>query len=256
MPLNKEFITGVFDGATDDQIEKVMKEFESDVTGLKVNRDQVLSESKSYKEKLEKLNAEHGVKEKDFQKRIEELEASIKASGTDELKAYYEAEKKKLQEMHVFQSTENEKKFAALEAEKSGLYAKYMEVLKNTELDKALDKIQNLDRTKANMLRDVFWQRNKFEVQSVDGVEKIINQEFRSIGDVLNALIATDEGKFFLQANSTGGGATGSTGAKPQIGNPFIKGKENLDEQGRLFKENKGLYDQLKAQAEALTKGA
>jgi len=256
MPVTKEFITGVFEGATDDQVEKVLKEFEADTTGLKLNKDQILSESKGYKEKLDKLSAEHGAKESDYKKRIEELEANIKASGAEESKAYYEAEKKKLQEMYSFQSAEGDKKIAALETEKSNLYSKYLEVLKNTELDKALDKINNLDRSKANMLRDVFWQRNKFENQAVDGVEKIINQEYRSIGDVLNTFISTDEGKFFLQANSTGGGATGSNGSKPQIGNPFTKGKENLDEQGRLFKEDKGLYEQLKAQAEAQVKGA
>ena len=256
MALDKAFLTGVFEGMTDEQAEKVLKEYESDITGLKVNRDQVLAESKGHKEKLDKLAQDWVAKETDFQKQIEALEEKLKASGSDELKAFYEAEKKQLQDMYASKLTEAEKTIVnnktAQEKAYGELYSEYLEVLKNTELDKAMDKIQNLDRAKANLLRDAFWARNKFEHQVIDGVKKLMNQEYRSIGDVLNAFISTDEGKFFLMSNSQGGGAPGSTSTKPPVGNPFIKGKENLDEQGRLYRENPALYSQLKAQAAAM----
>jgi hypothetical protein len=256
MALDKAFLAGVLEGITDEQVEKVLKEYESDVTGLKVNRDQVLTESKGYKEKLDKLSTDYGTEKSAFQKQIEDLETKLKASGSDELKVFHEAELKKTHDMYAAKIAEYEAKTGQHEKAFGELQSEYLEVLKNTELDKAMDKIQNLDRSKANILRDTFWGRNKFEHQTIEGVKKLMNQEYRSIGDVLNAFIATDEGKFFLLSNSTGGGATGSTSLKPQTGNPFIKGKENLTEQGRLLRENPTLYNTLKVQAEALNKGA
>ena len=66
MAFDKAFITSTFTGATEEQVEKALKEVEADTTGLRVNRDQILGESKGYKEKLEKLTTEYGAKESDF----------------------------------------------------------------------------------------------------------------------------------------------------------------------------------------------
>jgi hypothetical protein len=256
MALNKEFLTSVFEGIEkpDERIEKVLKEYEADITGLKVNRDQVLTESKGYKEKLDKLTADYGTEKSGFQKRIEELETKIKSSGTEETKAFYEAEKKQIQDLYTAKLADAEKAAGQRKAANEELYSEYLKVLKNTELDRAMDELSNLDPGLKNALRDVFWARNQFDFQNVEGEKKLLNKEFRNIADTLMAFIGTDDGKRFIIANSTGGGATGSTVAKPQTGNPFIKGKENLDEQGRLFKENRALYDQLKSQAESLAK--
>jgi hypothetical protein len=228
MPLDKAFLTGAIEGITDEQAEKILKEHDSDITGLKVNRDQVLSESKGYKEKLEKLTADVGTKEAEYKKQIEELEGRIKASSTEETKAFYEAEKKKLQEIHSAQIAETDKKYAALEAERTALYSEYLEVLKNTELDKAMDSVQNLNPRRKNSLRYEFWARNKFEHQEVEGVKKLMNSEFRSVSDVLNAFLATDEGKEYLINNNSGGGAAGSThGSQP--GKPNTMPRERFD---------------------------
>jgi chromosome segregation ATPase len=260
MAFDKDFLAGVFEGVegADARIEKVLKEYENDVTGLKLKNSEVLSKNKEYKENLDKFSQERETEKSEYQKKIEGLESQIKASGNEELKAYYEAETKKSQEMYASKLAEAEKTINLHKAEHDNLYSEYLKVLKNTELDRAMDSLSNLIPERKNILRDVFWARNQFELTELEGKKRLLNPKdnYKSIADTLAAFIATDEGKSFLINNNTGGGATGSTGAKLQIGNPFIKGKENLTEQGRLFKENPALYSQLKAQAEALNKGA
>ena len=256
MAFDKEFLTGVFEGIEDagDRIEKVWKEYEAETNGLKISRDTILKESKGNKEKLEKLAQEREAEKTAAQKRIEELETQIKSSGTEETKAFYEAEKKQIQDMYASKLADTEKTIGQRNAAYDELNAKYLQVLKDTELDKAMDKHPNLDPAMKSILRDVFWARNQFEFQNVEGEERLLNKEFRDITDTLTAFLSVEEGKRFVLSNSTGGGATGSTLTKPSIGNPFTKGKENLDEQGRLLKENPAMYAQLKAQAEALAK--
>jgi len=253
MALNKEFLTSVFEGIEkpDDRIEKVLKEYEADVTGLKVNRDQVLTENKGYKEKLEKLTADYGTEKTGFQKRIEELETKIKSSGSEETKAFYEAEKKQIQDMYAAKLTDAEKAIGQHKAAHDELYSEYLKVLKNTELDRAMDAFTNLDPGLKNVLRDVFWARYQFDFQNVEGERKLLNKEFRNISDTLTAFVGTDEGKRFILSSSTGGGAPGSASVKPPVKNPFVKGQENLTEQGRLFKENPTLFARLKAEAGA-----
>jgi len=255
--LDKEFLTGVFEGVenAEERIGKVLKEYESDTTGLKVNRDAILNESKKHKADLEAFTQKSAEEKTGLQKRIEELENQIKASGGDELKAYYEAETKKLQEMYTAKLTEAEKAIGVHKSEQEKLYSEYLKVLKNTELDRSMDSLPNLRPELKNVLRDTFWARNQFELSELDGVKKLLTpKDYRSIDDTLKAFISTDEGKSFLLNNSTGGGATGgSTPGKPVIGNPFIKGKENLDEQAKLLKENPAMYASLKAQAEVKT---
>ena len=251
MPFDKEFLTGIFEGIedADARIEKVWKEYEADTTGLRINKDKILAESKDYKEKLEKLAQERETEKTSAQKRIEELETQVKNSGTEETKAFFEAEKKQIQDMYTAKLAETEKAIGQHKTAHDELFGKYMKVLKNTELDRAMDGIPNLDRSKGNLLRDTFWARNQFDFQPVDGEEKLLNKEFRGIEDTLKAFVATEEGKFFIIPNSTGGGAPGSGTSKPTIDNPWKDETFNLTEQSRLTKENPTLAAQLKAQA-------
>jgi len=174
MALDRDFLTGVFEGITDDQAEKVLKEYEASTTGLKVNSDKILAESRGYKEKLEKLNTEYGVKESEFQKQLEEMEAKIKASGADELKKIYEAEKLKFQEAHTAKYSETEKKLIAIEAEKNAIYSDYLKVLMDIEFEKAAEKFPDINPAGKAALRDVFTKRFQFEYTDYEGKKKIL----------------------------------------------------------------------------------
>ena len=251
MALTKEFLTGVFEGISEDKIEKVLKEYDADVTGLKVNSEKTISENRSFKEKLEKLIGERDTEKSTFQKQIEELEKKLKASGSDDIKNYYEAEKKKVQDMYTVQLSESDKKLASLEAEKNQLYTDYINVLKETEFEKAAEKHGNIDPVKKAILRDVFFARNQFDFTEVDGKKKFIGKDFKSVNDTLQAFLTTDEGKTFILNNNSGGGATGSGASKFSGKNPFAKDTFNVTEQMRLIKENPEKAAALKAAAGA-----
>ncbi len=250
MALNKEFLVGA--GVTEDQAEIILKEFDAETTGLKVKRDQLLAADKAHKEKYDKFAAEHETSAAAFQKQIEDLEAKLKASGSDELKAYYEAEIKKTNEMFTAKLTEGDKVKAELETKNKTLSDKFIGLWKATELDKAMDKLPNLDPGQRGILRDLFWVRHQFDVTKIDDKEELRNGEYKTIQDVLFAYVATDEGKRFLLAGNSGGGAQGGASAKGYNGqNPWAKDSVNLTEQARLLKENPSLAVTLKAQAGA-----
>ena len=256
MAMDKDFLAGFFEGRedADDVIGKILKERDADTTGLRINRDDVLKESKDFKARLDELAKERDAEKADFQKRIEELETKIKASGNDETKTFYEAEIKNLHAQHAAKLAEHEKAAGKSKAEREQLYAKYVDVLESTELDKAMDGVQGFDRAKAGIFRSTFKDRFKFKFREVDGTEKLLSDDFRSIADTVNAFVGTNEGKFFVVASNSGGGATGSTSAKPATGNPWMKGQENLDEQGRIFRDNPARAAELKAQAATASK--
>jgi hypothetical protein len=259
MAVDKEFLTGIFGQAiTEEQIAKIVKEKDDELTGIKINRDTVLTESKGHKEKSETLAKELETLKAEHQKKMEELEAKLKAAGGEELKAVYEAEATKLKEAHNAELLAAKTATEALQKSYNALDAEYLKVLKNTELDRAMDAITNLKPEAKNILRDVFWARNQFDFVDFDGKKELRTgkeSNYRTIADTLAAFINTKEGKEFVLNENNGGGSTGSTGSKPPVqGNPFTKGKENLDEQARLLRENKPMYDQLKAQAEAAAK--
>jgi len=242
MALDKEFLTGVFEGVenAEERIGKVLKEYESDTTGLKITRDDIKKEKEGYKAKLDELAALSEKEKADLQKQIEELEKQVKASGGEELKAVYEAEKTKLLEMHAAKLSELEKARDGYKSEHEKLYSEYLKVLKNTELDKAMNSLPNLKPELKNILRDAFWARNQFEYVDFEGRKELRSGKetnYRTIEDTLRAFISTDEGKSFVLNNSTGGGATGgSAPGKPVIQNPYAKETFNLTEQMKLEK--------------------
>jgi hypothetical protein len=215
MAIDKDFLNGIFEGVegADVRIDKILKEYESDVTGLKVKNNELLSKNKEFNGSIEKLTAEHGTKEADFLKKIESLEAQIKASGGDELKAVYEGEVKKLQEMYTAKLTEAEKSTTQQKTVYDGLYAEYLRTLENTEYDRAMNKHPNLRPEMKEALRSILRDRNKFELTDLEGVKSLRNPKdnYKTIEDVVTAFVATEEGKSFVLCNSTGGGASGGS---------------------------------------------
>ena len=250
MAMDKDFLAGFFEGRedADDVIGKILKEHEADVTGLKVNRDAVLKENKDYKERQEKHSQEWETAKSGFAKRIEELESQAKALGNDETKAIYETKLKDAEELYKAKLADAGKTTERHKAEHEKLYGEYLEVLKQTEFDRAMNGISSLDPARREILRSTFWARHRFSLKELEGAKVLLSDDHRSIEDSLKTFIGTDEGKFFVVNNNSGGGATGSTSAKPVVGNPW-KGKENLTEQARIVKENPALAARLKAEA-------
>jgi len=60
-------------------------------------------------------------------------------------------------------------------------------------------------------------------------VKKLMNAEYRGVSDVLNAFLATDEGKEYLLNNSSGGGAPGATHGSTS-GKPNTMARQRFDQ--------------------------
>lgn len=152
--------------------------------------------------------------------------------------------------MYAAKISEFEAKAGASEKAHNELHSKYVDTLINSELARTFDNIKNLDRAKAGILRDTILRRNQFELTNVDGVEKLLNKgDYKSVQDITEAYVKSDEGKFFLLNNNSGGGAPGSNGARSQIENPWRKDTFNLTRQMEIAKENPELARQLEASA-------
>lgn len=253
MAFDKQFLDGVFEGmeGADVRVDKILKEYETDVTGLKLKNGELLSKNKEFNGSIEKLNSEYGIKEADFLKKIESLEAQIKASGGEELKAVYDGEVKKLQDMYTAKLSEAQNSTTQQKAAYDQLYADYIKTLEDTDYDKAMNKHSQIDQGARESIRSVLRDRNKFELTDLEGKKSLRNPKdnYKTIDDVVTAFIGTDEGKRFCINGNTGGGATGSSSVKTFANNPWAKETFNITEQVLLMAENPEKAKLLKAQA-------
>jgi uncharacterized protein YoxC len=248
MALDKSFLTGVFDGVenAEDRIEKVLKEYDADVTGLKVNREQILSEKKTLEEKYREMENTNAT----LQESIKELGEKMKKSGSEEAKQFYEAEKKKLEEQYIAQLAEREAKLSKLDAENKELSQKYVENSLRSEFIRSIEGLPVNPKT-LDAFQDLFLMRNKFKLTPYEGKEKFLTEDFRDVKDMINAFITTDTGKMFLLQNNSGGGSEGSKNVQIPIQNPWVKETLNLTKQAQLLKENPDLAARLKSAAGA-----
>lgn len=238
-------------GLAEEQAASVIKLYEQETTGLRGKNTELIGKNNEYKTNLEKLTQDYETEKATFTKQIEDLNNQIKAAGGEELKNLHEAEKKQLQDQFALKISEYEKKVGSGQEAYNQLYDNYVKVLKNTELDQAMDKLNNLDPSMRSILRDVFWARFKFDFKEIEAGKgkSLFSEDYKSIGDTLTAFIGTEEGKRFQLATSTGGGATGSGSTKILTDNPYKKETFNFTRQVELETTDPQKAAMLKAQA-------
>ena len=200
MSINAEFLKTALSGEGDveSKIAKIMTEYEVDVNGLKTNKQTILQEKEALEAKFKALETE----KTGFDAKIKEYEDKIKKSGSDDTKAFYEAELKKL-------TTDHETKLKALQTERDTAAAEAAQYIANDEFSKATKDL-NIRPELRDDLRDVLYARNKFERKTIEGEKKYLNTESRNVKDVLSAYLQTDAGKAYLLNGNSGGGAGGS----------------------------------------------
>lgn len=200
MPINAEFLKAALSGEGDVEakVAKILTEYQVDVDGLKSNRDTILQEKNTLEAKFKALESEKS----GFDAKIKEYEDKIKKAGSDDTKAFYEAELKKLTEDH-------ETKLKTLQTERDTAAAEAAQYIANDEFARATKDL-NIRPELRDDLRDVLYARNKFDRKVIDGEKKYLNAESRNVKDVLSAYLQTDAGKAYLVNGNSGGGASGS----------------------------------------------
>ena len=206
MPIDEKFLTDTLSGEGEPtaKVKKIMAEYEADVNGLKLNRDAIKSEKETALAKVAELEKKTG----EYDAQIKDLSDKVKKAGTDEAKAYYEAQLKKLTDDHqaAIQKLTNERDLAS---------KRVSDLLGVSEFDHALDgddKNQPLQIRPElrGALRDLFYTRQHFEQKSIDGKDMFLSGENKTVRDALAAYLGTPEGKYFVAETNSGGGAAGS----------------------------------------------
>jgi len=200
MPINAEFLKKALsgDGDVDAKITAILTEYEVDVNGLKTNKQTILQEKEVLEAKFKALETEKS----GFDAKIKEYEDKIKKSGSDDTKAFYEAELKKL-------TADHETKLKKLQDERDTAAAEAAQYIANDEFSKATKEV-NIRPELRDDLRDVILLRNKFDRKVIDGEKKYLNAESRNMKDVVSAYLQTDAGKAYILNGASGSGASGS----------------------------------------------
>lgn len=233
MAITAEFLKTTLsgDGDVDAKVNAIMTEYTVDVTGLKTNKQAILEEKTELEKKLKALETEKST----FDAKIKEYEDKIKKAGTEDAKAFYEAELKKLTDGHAAT-------LKALQDERDSAIATSARYIANDEFATAIKDLNLVPELKDD-LRDVLYARNKFEVKNIEGEKKYLNAESRTVKDVLETYLKTDAGKKYVLNGSSGSGASGSRGSGT---NPTKPWKEmSLGEQTKLMRSNPDLARQL-----------
>lgn len=233
MAITAEFLKTTLsgDGDVDSKVNAIMQEYTVDVTGLKTNKQDILNEKTELEKKLRALEAEKST----YDTKIKDLEDKIKKAGTDDAKAFYEAELEKLTNEHTAA-------LKALQEERDNAVATSARYIANDEFATATKDLNLVPELKDD-LRDVLYARNRFEVKTIEGEKKYLNAESRTVKDVLETYLKTDAGKKYVLNGSSGSGASGSRGTGTAPTKPW---KEmSLGEQTKLMRSNPDLARQL-----------
>jgi len=199
------------EGTNEEKSQKLFAAHESDKKALEASKNKILEEKKALQKSQEELLSKIEPEKKAYEAKVQELEEQIKKGGSEEAKAAFEAQLNRVQE----QSKAEIAKIKAEIEEKDKTNAALRE---RRRLDKvhlgvesAMSKANVTDPEKRQELRKAFLYdyENKFKLGDDD--TDPVDDEYKTIDERMLAYVATPSGKTYLPANSTGGGATGST---------------------------------------------
>ena len=212
-------------------------------------KETILAEKKALQEKLERLSGETAAEREAGEARIRELEEQVGKAGSEDAKKAFEAQL----ERRTREFEAREKKLAEELSESKGRHEALLERRRldmvGLDLENAMTKLGITDPDDRDNCRDKFMRGHGGDFRP-DDKDSLVNTDYKTVAEVLGKLAADSTAyQKFIPARNGGGGASGSSGVKPPAANPFEKGKENLTEQGRLFRENPAVYERLKAEA-------
>lgn len=204
MALDAEFLGGVFSNeetSVDDKIKLILSESEADNRGLIQKRDELLAKEKKYKEQVSAFDEER----KGYEEKIAGLEDTLKKNSPEENRKVYEA-----------QLAEKQKKFDAdlltVQNERDFYKASHLKRLRDDAISEGVKDIQFVDGLRNGFIANVLMQ-NQFEAKEIDGQLMFLNEQNKTIQDVIHDFSLSPEGKAYIKNPTSGGNAhTSSTG--------------------------------------------
>lgn len=210
----------------DDAIKLVEDQFKASNLGLIQNRDALLAENKTFKEKIATMETTAT----ESNKKIGEIDAQLKKNSPEENKKYYEAQ---LQEA----KTKFEQDIAGITADRDKYRESHFTRVRNDEINEAVKDIQFIDGLKDGFI-SLAMTRNQFQPIEVDNKTIFVNQDKKAIGAVLHELSLSKEGKAYIKNGNQGSGAHGvdnragtGQGGKTMTRNDFmvLSPKDQMD---------------------------
>ncbi|MBQ0112631.1 MAG: hypothetical protein KBT03_05840 [Bacteroidales bacterium] len=230
-----EELLGLFNEDTKAQLNAVL-----------MHKEQIISEKRDSEAKRKALEEQfNSLKEAN-----EKLSKQLEAASPDEVKKVYD--QKLTETANVY-----EKKIAELTGVLDSYKSKVSEMERvqlNLECMKEFNKAlegKHVDPDAIQNLADFTMGPNccYFDYRPVgEGKSIIATKNGETIKQAVEAVLTTSFGKRCIVSKSSGGGAEGGASSFDQSQNNPFKTK-NLTEQGNLFRENRELFEKLKAQA-------
>jgi hypothetical protein len=212
MAIDKEFLAAHFQGVekADEHIGAIIAEYEKTNLPLVKNRDDILAEKKAVEKKIAELQEKFTGLETTNKELNEKLESGL----PDKEKQIYQAEIEKHKANIVKITDEYNKAKAEYEGKISGLSKEKTEYIIGEEFSKLVNSNPAIFPTLKEGLHKRFfadYPKSGFEPFEYGGKNEYVNKDGKKMADLLNDFFNTEEGKHYLQNNSTGGGAAGGS---------------------------------------------
>lgn len=201
--LDKDFLSdllGKEDVSTEDKIKSILSEHESDTRGLKLKRDELLGSEKKLKDKIKEFEE----RETGLNSQITSLKDELAKNDPENRRKIYEAREAELIKKH-------QEELAEVSQDRDRYKASHLERLKNDAINEGIKGIQFVDGLRDGFIATVMY-KNKFEAKDVDGKLMFVDNDGKTIQDVMGAFAKTPEGKAYIKNPSSGGGASGGGG--------------------------------------------
>ena len=223
----------------------VNDDFESQLAAIKINKEEIK------KEKTEEIAKRKAAEEQilNYKEQIEKMQKQIDSSAPDEVRKVFDQQLQEAANVHQAEKnklteTINSQKERIAQLERAQLRLQCMEQFNKSIADKHISPDVINEFADFVLGQDCY----KFDNRPIgEGQVVLATKDGLTIENAVKAALETSFGKRCISVSSSGGGAEGGIKNPATTNNPFITG--NLTEQARLYREDKALYDHLKAQA-------
>lgn len=237
MAFDAEFLQNVLEKDSDtveSRVQQIITEYNADINGLKSKNQELINSEKRLKESIKGYEDS----KTDFERQIADLTEQIKSKSDDKTKDYYEAQMKMQSDNFAKEKNEYLGQIAELNKYK-------LNDIKSKAISEGIKGIKFVNDTMKEAFLALAMSKENFEPTVIDGQTIFLNKDKKNMSDVLKDMALSEFGRQFVANGIRGGG--GAPNADKNFNgvteNPFKTG--NLDEQTRLYKENRPLAIRL-----------